>query len=1063
MNKDKRNNIKLLGTLNNADESGIIANANQIYDANENKSTQDVSKEHTERIKTLEAKENSMQTTLENITKTGEASAASNITYNHSDSKLDATNAQQAIDEVRKRSNYNDGDSIIDFNTIHLITDNPEFVCVAIDTNDRILYGIKTDGQPYFGVGCPQQVKDYINEQINNILGTNDITATIDSLKEIETFLKDFTNSNTLKALLDTKANKTDVDATIVNINAYIANKYEQINADVADKYKKSNPNDEDGNVVDTNSIVSVEDNPEYIKAFTDSVGKLIEAIGFDGVRKFFAGINVQGILQCVTDNPEFVSADTDNDGRLLESTDVEGKKTFYGDVIINGNVTSKAIDSKINNATKKAVENKIDKDDDKDLIDKSIVNSLSVKDNPEYIAVNLDVNNKVIDSTDVDGVITHNTKHIFKNGIEDTTGNLKKEALQYAIDNSSDLAKALKDGSYSIIATDWSDYISNDGDNPLYLPEPRCAILNIISDVDLTKLSKVGLVPKSEEGKRYNVPVEVQYWDKLGNYFKKKAYISGQGRSSMGLLKKNIAIDFFDSNYNEAAFATRIGNWVAQDSYHLKAYYTDFLKGVAVVAYKFGDLINRTNKPIKDRPWKKALINPDNVQTIYSKNSAIDDMSLQIDTNALCHPDGFPVIVYQNGSFYGIFAWQLKKHRNNYHLNKKKDTNIHLDGTIRKSNFFSGTIDWTQFEIRNPKNLYYKEPHEGTYEYNADIAQAEIAGDDEVNAWIEVGQLPDGTKISSKIKGYLKNTAKVKNHIVALSNHQSDIDSASTDEEKKAIIEKYFDVDTFIDYLITNCILYDGDAYDNNWQWITYDGVKWYVCEYDKDQSFGNRYHGMSVCPPAGVYLPTSVAIIGNIATLYKNKLVSRGKELIDANVINSTTLINLLKDWIIRIGYNNYDKEYNKWTEAPCNRDDKVDNNYWERNTNYLIKCAQYSSNLTYDLNKIVSDSDALYKSLKTNNSAPLTDTASWEKVSYDPTITYNTGDTCYVMLKNTYLAESFKAVATTSSNPISGYYDNAPYSLGYRDNVWRFINFINYQVNAFIEYINSNYKNN
>ena len=44
MNKDKRNNIKLLGTLNNSDESGIIANANQIYDANEDKSTQDVSK-----------------------------------------------------------------------------------------------------------------------------------------------------------------------------------------------------------------------------------------------------------------------------------------------------------------------------------------------------------------------------------------------------------------------------------------------------------------------------------------------------------------------------------------------------------------------------------------------------------------------------------------------------------------------------------------------------------------------------------------------------------------------------------------------------------------------------------------------------------------------------------------------------------------------------------------------------------------------------------------------------------------------------------------------------------
>ena len=316
MNKDKRNNIQLLGTLNNADESGIIANANQIYDANEDKSTQDVSKEHKERIETLETKESSMQTTLENITKTGEASAASNVTYNHSDSKLDATNVQQAIDEVRKRSNYNDGDNIIDFNTIHIITDNPEFVCVAVDVNDKILYGIKTDGQPYFGVGCPQQVKDYIDEQINKILGTDDISSTIDSLKEIEAFLKDFTNSDTLKRLfLILKAN---VDNTIVNINADIANKYEQINADVADKYKKSNPNDSEGNVVDTNTIFSIKDNPEYIKALTDSVGKLIEAIGLDGIRKFFAGINVQGTLQCAADNPEFISVELDKLGHIL-------------------------------------------------------------------------------------------------------------------------------------------------------------------------------------------------------------------------------------------------------------------------------------------------------------------------------------------------------------------------------------------------------------------------------------------------------------------------------------------------------------------------------------------------------------------------------------------------------------------------------------------------------------------------------------------------------------------------------------------------------------------------
>ena len=41
MNKDKRNNIQLLGTLTNADESGIIANASQIYDGVANKSVEE--------------------------------------------------------------------------------------------------------------------------------------------------------------------------------------------------------------------------------------------------------------------------------------------------------------------------------------------------------------------------------------------------------------------------------------------------------------------------------------------------------------------------------------------------------------------------------------------------------------------------------------------------------------------------------------------------------------------------------------------------------------------------------------------------------------------------------------------------------------------------------------------------------------------------------------------------------------------------------------------------------------------------------------------------------------
>lgn len=297
MNKDKRNNIQLLGTLNNADESGIIANANQVYDANEDKSTQDVSKEHKERIETLETKESSMQTTLENITKTGEASAASNVTYNHNDSKLDATNMQQAIDEVRKRSNYNDGDDIIDFNSINLITNSSRYIYALVDGNENLILGIlRSNCHIVYGSGIPDEVKEYIDNQINKILGTNDISSTIDSLKEIENFLKDFSNSDTLKQILEEKA-----DISKVNSN-----------------YKLSNVNDSEGNTIPTGEVLAYEKSDEYIKVEVDGNGNVVKALRSDGTEEHIFPIMVQeNIIQSIS-NEEYIVAIVDNNKNLI-------------------------------------------------------------------------------------------------------------------------------------------------------------------------------------------------------------------------------------------------------------------------------------------------------------------------------------------------------------------------------------------------------------------------------------------------------------------------------------------------------------------------------------------------------------------------------------------------------------------------------------------------------------------------------------------------------------------------------------------------------------------------
>lgn len=1161
MNKDKRNNIQLLGTLNNADESGIIANANQIYDANEDKSTQDVSKEHTERIKDLEAKEDAMQTTLENITKTGEASAASNVTYNHSDSKLDATNVQQAVDEVRKRSNYNDGDSIIDFNTIHIITDNPEFAIAAIDVNDRILYGIKADGQPYWGIGVPKVVREYVDKQVNDILGTDNITETIDSLKEVEKFLSDFKNSDTLKALLDTKANKEEVDNTTANINA-----------DIEDKYKKSNPNDEEGNVIDTNSIKSVINNPEYFKAFVDNTNKLIEVIGLDGVRKFFAGINIQGISQCVIDNPDYTIAWVDKENRIIFAIQHDGNPYFgYGvpkqikTVIDNLNTdlvnkytevkqsisdtskhlseTSSDIDKKINlgndvypsnvhevsefedntsvlldnlnhileslgsdgvrkffagievagnkftttdNPEYKAV--LLDKDnkiiigirDDGDVyfaagVPKQVTDAISqvvkdieqlqdkvnlgldtypkdvhhIVDNPEYVKVLTDTNNKVlegiksdgthkfnntidlkgtksdttsyedctqllcdkdnkiIDSIDNKGTVTHNSKHIFKKGIEDATGKIIEDAYNHVVDKSSDLAKVFREKGDIVLSTDWSDSKS------LELPEPRCAYINITSSD--------GAAATWPTTKTANKKYWMQFWDMQGNYFKKRIILNAQGNSSMGFIKKNGAIDICNDEWEgDDTFKIKFGNWLAFDSFHLKAYYTDFFKGVSVMAYKLADEVELSRDVLTNRPWKRQLLANYTFGTDQTNSAQVNDLSLQLDNEAKCHPDGFPCIVYLDGNFYGIYAFNIKKHRDNYHMDKGTAENIHLDGTLNGSTIWNGTIDWTAFEIRNPKNLYYKEAHKGTYKYDADVAQAEIAGDEEVTAWIAAGKLPDGTEISSEIEKYLKITAKVKNYIIRLSNALATINAETDATKRKTLFESYFDAPSLVDYEIVQLATGDTDGFNKNWQWITLDGVHWSVCEYDKDMSFGGYFSGeiTQEAPSKGGWAGNSSSIpMGLTISLYKDDIISMWKELTTNNILTADNIISIADDWIKRIGTDNYKKEYKKWNEAPCCRADLVDTKHWKKSNEYK-----------YGI----------------------------ENNTYDSTKTYNIGETCYYGFDHVY---KFTAIAETTGNiPLTGNYNDFPRGLGCYDSFWRLTNYIKQRISVENDFINS-----
>lgn len=417
-----------------------------------------------------------------------------------------------------------------------------------------------------------------------------------------------------------------------------------------------------------------------------------------------------------------------------------------------------------------------------------------------------------------------------------------------------------------------------------LAIPEPRCAIVNF---------SGLTTMPTS---KTADIPAVLEFWDMQGNYFKKNIVCSAQGSSSLGYVKKNVKVDLLNDDGSE--FNLKIGNWVTQDGFHLKAFYTDFFRGVGIVSYKFWDEIMKFNGLDKDRPYKRVMIDASKISTSGTAMNNPDDLTLQMDTGALCHPDAFPCIVYLNGEFYGVFAWQIKKQRKNYRMDKSTVEHIHLDGTLYTQYFWDGAINWTTFEIRNPNKLYTIDGKK----YDGDHPK----------------ELIDET--SEKYDPYNKDhvrSAKVKKYIQDFVRRFGELKKTPTREK----YDELFDWENQRDYLIFSDVIKNSDGFGKNWQWTTYDGVKWYVNAYDLDMSFGGHWQGIEITPPLTGHINTNTALPPfYVMRFYNTELEARYKELRDAGIISVSNILDKLVDWTSRVGTDKYTLEYERWPDSPC-----------------------------------------------------------------------------------------------------------------------------------------------
>lgn len=674
-----------------------------------------------------------------------------------------------------------------------------------------------------------------------------------------------------------------------------------------------------------------------------DSSNKIVDCINLNGIKQFNAGlkskniesetiesenmdvekINIGGNEYYVSENPEWIRVITDNEGKIIAGIKPNGV-TYIAEL---EGIDIDSIKQEIQEYLEEITQNIKDLNDTFEYID-DVENRTEVK---------LDTSSEIISFRKEDGTLVENV------GME--TPKVSTDSLNLSTKGMDDFQQALRDSGFQPGGS--GNYTDKES---MYIPEPRLGYLNIIGEVNMASLSKEGMAG-AVEGVNYNIPVEVEFTNGQGVYFKKYALLSGQGRSSLGFVKKGLGFDFFNEdpraeNFNEDnTFVMKFGDWVPQDSFHVKSYYTDFFRATTAIVYKLTNEVLQTRGILADRPYKKYYVDEfsDRADGVHEPSK----LEYNMETGARCVPDGFPVIVYLNGEFWGLNSWQLKKHRDNYQMSKKSASNIHLDGFFNSgaSSFFmmNGTINWAQYcsgsygiETRNPKNLYCIDGKK----YNADTHDAEIITTEIAEEWIAAGQIiPTGKTIDSTLAGYLRTTGKVRERIEELTTYVPYITSLSDPDEIKAAIEERFDVNSFIDYILISNIIEDDDAWNNNGQMTTWGKLggsshfHWAINKYDCDISFGANWLGNVAVGASDKKYGTGYQPFVLFWTYYLQEMKDRYKELRDAGIFNADHITQLFRDWMNRVGSSNYQKEFEKWPNSPCFRSAKVNSEYWER----------------------------------------------------------------------------------------------------------------------------------
>ena len=587
-------------------------------------------------------------------------------------------------------------------------------------------------------------------------------------------------------------------------------------------------------------------------------------------------------------DNPEYLAVETDAEGRILASTNADGSHYAH-------NMKSETIDAKV------------DKEEGKSLINTGVADSQSSFDDvEERMQITTDGDGKIMAYRDKDGVQHEHT--LDADTLHVSNLNLKGNSVE-------DIKSALISNGFTTKQLfDWSDWAIKK-ETALELPIPRKAIVNITG------------VDKMPAKKLVDDTAYLEYYDFSGNYFKVKAYLNAQGASTMADPMKSCAIDLFSDDWGGNSFEIKFGSWVPQDGFHLKALWKDALKTIQPVCYELGNQITTFLNVRSNRFQIQS-----NNTLIGGTGNTGEDFS-----QALCMPSQFPVELYLNGEYYGLFLWSLKKHRKNYSMDKKDYSSILIDNV--GGMFNNDDFNWLTAEIKNPKTLICVDGKK----YDSDNHMGELIGADtiagEQYTFCKLNEATTGTDtFETTSVAYdpsnkdMVNTAKTKSIIEYCNAGFKEVKDAVGTDAKKTAAEKYFDIDNILAYIIFCELTYNQDGWYNNAQITIFDKKVGYNI-YDCDSCLGKSWGGILWTSSLSREVIADSNPTGVIKSLYKSELESMYKKLRDSNIVSVTNCNKIVDDWGNRIGSEALERSINRWNTSPSYKAPTNLDPHWEQ----------------------------------------------------------------------------------------------------------------------------------